>query len=183
VRIIFATDFRGHLRKVLWFTENKTGISAGICDSKANPHATYHLNGTYHHKVTTRGGEKLKIGTEHKKPLSSITSKEQLLGTATFYSNNIMARLPRYTPDGRADAMVILGQSVFHGIACASFASYILHRSHENAFIADAYSAYEDQLFTLVTVNVFALDLFPNLKVGVIVYRGGKLMGMPPKPD
>ena len=180
MRAIVATDFRGHLRKVLWFTENKSGISAGICDSKTNPHATYHLDGTYHHRITSRG-RNLKIASERKKPLLSISAEEQLLGTAAFYDENIMARLPRYTPDGRADIVIVLGQSIFSGIACASFNSHIIPRSHEEKFIADAYSAYEDESFTLVSVNVFALDLFDRLKIGVVVYRGGKVLGLPQK--
>ncbi len=172
MRAIIATDFAGHLRKLIWFTENKTGISAGLYDRKTNAHATYHVDGTYHQKLTHRGRIIKFPTTERKPPLQSITIKEQLLGTAAFYADTIMNRLPRFTPDGRADIIVILGQSVFSNIRCAAFNSYILHRNHEAAFLKDAYSLYEDESFMLVTVNVFGLDLFPDHKVGVIVYKG-----------
>jgi hypothetical protein len=46
VRAIIATDFRGELRKLVWLTENNTGVSAGICESGPDPHATYHVGDT-----------------------------------------------------------------------------------------------------------------------------------------
>jgi hypothetical protein len=153
-------------------TENKTGISAGICEPETNPHATYHVDGTYHHKLAVRG-RTVKISTPEKKtPLVSITSKQQLLGTAAFYADDTMTRLPRFTRDRRANTIIVLGQSVFSNIRCAAFNSYILHRNHESAFLRDAYSAYEDRSFTLVAVNVFGLDFFPDHKVGMIIYKG-----------
>ena len=51
MRAIIATDFDGRLRKLVWITENATGVSAGICEGKPNPHATYHVDGTYHCKL------------------------------------------------------------------------------------------------------------------------------------
>jgi hypothetical protein len=83
-----------------------------------------------------------------------------------------MTRLPQFTPDGRAGAIVVLGQSVFSNIRCAAFNSYILHRDHESAFLTEAHSAYEDGAFTLVAANVFGLDFFPDHKVGMIIYKG-----------
>ena len=65
-------------------TENKTGISAGICEPGTNPHATYHVDGTYHHKLTNRGRTVKMPAPEKKTPLVSITAKQQLLGTAVF---------------------------------------------------------------------------------------------------
>ena len=102
----------------------------------------------------------------------SITAKQQLLGTAAFYADDTMTRLPRFTPDGRVDTIVVLGQSLFSNIRCAAFNSYILHRNHESAFLGDAYSTYEDGSFTLVAVNVFGLEFFPDHKVGMIIYKG-----------
>ena len=172
MRAIICTDYAGHLRKLIWLTENKTGISAGICEPDTNPHATYHVDGTYHHKFTHRG-RTVKMSTPEKRvPLASITAKQQLLGTAAFYAEDTMTRLPRFAPDGRADTIVVLGQSVFSNIRCAAFNSYILHRNHESAFLGDAYSNYEDGSFTLVAVNVFSLEFFPDHKVGLIMYKG-----------
>ncbi|MBZ5637044.1 MAG: hypothetical protein LAO55_28300 [Acidobacteriia bacterium] len=172
MRAIICTDYSGHLRKLIWLTENKTGISAGICEPATNPHATYHIDGTYHHKLTHRG-RTVKMSTPEKRaPLVSITAKQQLLGTAAFYADDTMTRLPRFAPDGRADTIVVLGQSVFSDIRCAAFNSYILHRNHESAFLGDAYSNYEDGSFTLVAVNVFGLEFFPDHKVGLIMYKG-----------
>ena len=54
MRAIIATDFHGQLRKLVWLTENKTGISAGICEGIPDPHATYHADGKYHHKLTNK---------------------------------------------------------------------------------------------------------------------------------
>jgi hypothetical protein len=53
MRAIIATDFRGTLRKVLWLTENRTGVSAGICERAPDPHATYHVDGI----VSSQGAE------------------------------------------------------------------------------------------------------------------------------
>lgn len=61
---------------------------------------------------------------------------------------------------------------MFSNIRWAAFSSYILHRSHESTFLADAYSNYENGLFTLVAVNVFGLAFFPDHKVGMIMYKG-----------
>src|SRR4029453_1140783 len=83
VRAIIATDFCGELRKVVWLTENKTGISAGICEGCRNPHATYHANGRYHHRAR-RKGRLLTIAPEMRPPLPSISTKAQLFGTAAF---------------------------------------------------------------------------------------------------
>lgn len=171
MRAIICTDYSGHLRKLIWLTENETGISAGICERDTNPHATYHVDGTYHLKLTHRG-RGVKTNTEKKMPLASITVKQPLLVTAAFYAHDTMNRLPLFKPDGRADTIVILGQSVFSGIRCAAFSTYILHRNHESAFLADAYSTYENGSFTLVAVNVFGLAFFPEHKVGMIVYKG-----------
>lgn len=172
MRAIICTDFSGHLRKLIWVTECKNGISIGLYDSSdADPHATYHVDGTYHCKITQRG-QTFKFAPEKKTPLESISAKEPLLGTAAFYSEDTMSRLPVFLPDGRADNTVILSQSVFSGIRCAAFAGYILHRNYESDFLDDAYSDYENDSFMLVSVNVFGLETFPEHKVGIIVYRG-----------
>ena len=98
----------------------------------------------------------------------SITAKQQLLGTAAFYADDTNDTASRFAPDGRADTIVVLGQSVFSN----TFNSYILHRNHESAFLGDAYSTYENGSFTLVAVNVFGLEFFPDRKVGMIMYKG-----------
>ncbi len=171
MRALICTNYSGHLRKLIWVTENKTGVFAGICESETDPHASYHADGTYHHKLVHRG-EKMTIFPQKKPQLASIPSKEQLLGTAAFYAEDTMSRLPLFTPDGRANSMVILSQSVFSNIRCAAFNSYILHRDHETDFLNETYSHYENDSFMLVTVNVFGLEFFPNHKVGMIVYKG-----------
>jgi hypothetical protein len=171
MRAVICTDYANQLRKLIWVTENKTGISAGICERDANPHATYHVDGTYHHKLTHRG-QTLTLSPTKKVPLASIKPKEQLLGTAAFYAEDTMRLLPLFTPDGRADSMVILSQSVFSDIRCAAFNSYILHRDHEADFLKDTYAHYECDSFMLVAVNIFGLEFFPDHKVGMIVYRG-----------
>jgi hypothetical protein len=42
----------------------------------------------------------------------------------SFYVENTMKRLPRFRPDRRVDALLVLGQSVFRDIGCASFNIY-----------------------------------------------------------
>jgi hypothetical protein len=37
MRAIIATDFDGYLRKLIWLTENQTGVSTGICERTPNP--------------------------------------------------------------------------------------------------------------------------------------------------
>lgn len=101
-----------------------------------------------------------------------ITVKEQLFGISAFYEDRPMSYLPAFSPDSRVNTLVVLGQYIFNNIRCAAFNSYIPHRSHESAFIVGAYSSYEDDSFMLIAVNVFALDLFPDDKVGVIAYKG-----------
>ena len=64
MRAIICTDYSGHLRKLIWLTENKTGISAGICEPDTNPHATYHVDGTYHVKLR---GRTVKMSTPEKR--------------------------------------------------------------------------------------------------------------------
>ena len=174
MRAIIATDFRGHLRKLIWLTENKTGVSAGICETVPNPHASYHADGTYHHKIAT-GGRVMKLWPEKKAPLRTIVTREQLFGTAAFYVDDIMTRLPRFKPNRRVDALLVIGQSVFSDIACASFNIYIVHRTHEAKFVAEAYSSYEDGSFMVVAVNLFALHLFTDHQLGVIIYKGRKV--------
>ena len=120
MRAIIATDFCGELRKVVWLTENKTGISAGICEGVPDPHATYHANGRYHHRVRSKG-RLLTIAPEMRPPLRSISTKAQLFGTAAFYDDAIMKRLPVFTPNRRVDALLVIRQSVLRDIACASF--------------------------------------------------------------
>jgi hypothetical protein len=181
MRAIICTDYSSHLRKLIWLTEYRTGISAGIYERETNPHATYHMDGTYHYKLTHRGRTVKMLPPEQKVPLVAITAKEQLLGTGEFYTDDTMNRLPLFTPDSRVDIVVVLGQSVFRNIRFAAFNSHILHRNHESAFFTDAYSTYENGSFTLVAVNVFSLDLFPDHKVGVIVYKGRGTF-TPPQP-
>jgi hypothetical protein len=107
-------------------------------------------------------------------PLKSISTKAQLLGTAAFYDDGIMKRLPIFTPNRRVDALLVLGQSVFRDIACASFNIYILHRTYEAKFVAEAYSDYEDSSFMVVAVDLFGLHIFTDHQLGVIIYKGKK---------
>ena len=174
MRAIIATDFGGVLRKLLWITENKSGISAGICERKPDPHATYHHDGTYHHKVRNKR-RLLTIAPEKRVPLRAISREAQLFGTAAFYSDTIMSRLPVFTPNRRVDALLVLGQSVFRDIGCASFNVSILHRSHEAKFVAKAYTSYEDDSFMIVSVQLFGLQIFTDHQVGVVIYKGRKL--------
>src|SRR5215210_6279579 len=102
MRAIIATDFESELRKVVWITENATGVSAGICEAKANPHATYHIDGTHHCKITSKG-RVLTLTREKKSRLDAITSKQPLLATAAFYAHNTMKRLPHLRSEPRAD--------------------------------------------------------------------------------
>ena len=173
MRAIIATDFCGELRKVVWLTENKTGISAGICEGVPDPHATYHENGRYHHRVRSKG-RLLTIAPEMRPPLRSISTKAQLFGTAAFYDDAIMKRLPVFTPNRRVDALLVIGQSVFRDIACASFNICVLHRSYEAKFIREAYSDYEDSSFMVVAVDLFGLHIFTDHQLGVIIYKGKK---------
>ncbi len=177
MRAIIATDFGGQLRKLVWLTENKSGLSAGICESIPDPHATYHVDGTYHNKIRSKG-RLLTIAPEKRVPLRSISTKAQLFGTAAFYSDAVMKRLPVFTPNRRVDALLVLGQSVFSDIACASFNIYILHRSYEAKFVAEAYSCYEDRSFMVVAVDLFGLHIFTDHQLGVIIYKGKKPPGI-----
>jgi len=173
MRAIIATDFEGHLRKLIWLTENKAGVSAGICEGTPDPHATYHADGRFHCKITSKG-HVLKLLSEKKRPLTAITTMEQLLGTASFYAEDIMKRLPPFRPDRRVDALLVLGQSVFRDIACASFNIYIVNREHEAHFVEQAYSSYEAGDFMLVAVNLFKLERFTSHELGVVIYKGRK---------
>jgi hypothetical protein len=85
-----------------------------------------------------------------------------------------MKRLPVFTPNRRVDALLVLGQSVFRDIACASFNIYALHRSYEAKFIREAYSDYEDSSFIVVAVDLFGLHIFTDHQLGVIIYKGKK---------
>ena len=116
----------------------------------------------------------LTIAPEKRTPIRSIADQTQLFGTDAFYSKAIMNRLPVFKPNRRIDALLVLGQSVFSDIACASFNIYIIHRSHEAKFVAEAYSFYEDQSFMVVAVNLFGLQIFSDHQVGVIIYKGKK---------
>jgi hypothetical protein len=116
----------------------------------------------------------LKLLSEKKSPLVTITTMEQLLGTASFYAEDIMKRLPPFKPDRRVDALLVLGQSVFRDIACASFNIYIVNRDHEAQFVEHAYSSFEVGDFMLVAVNLFKLELFTGHELGVVIYKGRK---------
>jgi hypothetical protein len=175
MRAIITTDFESQLRKVVWITENATGASAGICERKPNPHATYHIDGTHHCRIRSKG-RMLKVFEEKKSPLAEIRGKQPLLVTGAFYAANTMRHLPQLSSDPRVDTLLILGQAVFRDIGCASFSIAILHQSCESAFIDDAYSSYEDQLFTLVAVHLLPLVRFPAQKIGVVIYKGRKFV-------
>lgn len=84
-----------------------------------------------------------------------------------------MKRLPVFRPNRRVDALLVLGQSVFSDIVCASFNIYVVHRGHEAKFVSGAYSSYEDS-FMVVAVNLFGLHIFTDHQLGVIIYRGKK---------
>src|SRR6266513_3061730 len=112
MRAIIATDFESQLRKVVWITENATGVSAGICERKPNPHATYHIDGTHHYKIRSKG-RVLKMFEEKKCPLAQIKGRQPLLVTGAFYAANTMRHLPRLTSDPRLDTLLVLGQAVF----------------------------------------------------------------------
>ena len=83
-----------------------------------------------------------------------------------------MKRLPIFKPNRRVDALLVLGQSVFSDIGCASFNICVLHRSYEAKFVSNAYSSYEDPSFMVVAVNLFGLHIFTDHQLGVIIYKG-----------
>ena len=93
MRAIIATDFRRTLRKVLWLTENRTGVSAGICERAPDPHATYHVDGMYHHRVRSKG-RLLTIAPEKRTPIRSIADQTQLFGTDAFSGSRYSATSP-----------------------------------------------------------------------------------------
>jgi hypothetical protein len=170
MRAIIATDFDGQLRKLIWLTEYENGVSAGICDPEHNPHASYHPDGTFHCKFT-KEERVLKFIDEKKLPLNELALEQQLLGTGFAYSDDIMRRLPQFTPDPRLDVLQVLAQSVFSDVGYLAFHIYIMHRSHETAFLTNAYSSYEDKSFMLVTVNLFRLEFFTDHQLGMIIYK------------
>ena len=173
MRAIIATDFDSHLRKVVWITENATGVSAGICERRPNPHATYHIDGTYHCRIKTKG-RSLTLFQEKKCPLTEIEKLQPLLVTGAFYADNTMRRLPRLSSDARVDTLLVLAQDVFRDIGCASFSISIFHQSCESRFIDDAYSSYKDGSFMLVDIHLLPLVRCPEQKVGVVIYKGRK---------
>ena len=170
MRAIIVTDFDGHLRKLMWLTEFNDGVSTGIYDTKQDPHATYHADGTFHVRFT-KGEHRLKFAEEKKVPLNQIEPKEQLLGTNFVYNDDVMARQPQFTLDFSADALMVLGQSVFRDVGYLALNIYVIHRSHEAKFIMQTYSSYEDKSYSLVALNVFKLHLFADHEVGVIIYK------------
>ena len=114
----------------------------------------------------------------------------QLFGTAAFYSEAVMKRLPVFTPNRRVDALLVLGQSVFRDIECASFSIHVIHRSYEANVITGAYSSHEDSSFMVVAVNLFGLHIFTDHQLGVIIYKGKKppasnraMQRTPPRSD
>src|SRR6266481_5737474 len=117
--------------------ENRTGVSAGICERAPDPHATYHVDGMYHHRVRSKG-RLLTIAPEKRTPIRSIADQTQLFGTAAFYSEAIMNRLPVFKPNRRVDALLVLGQWLFSATAWPSFNFFITPRSHEANFGAEA---------------------------------------------
>ena len=100
--------------------------------------------------------------------------EQPLLVTGAFYADDTMRRLPLLSSDPRVDTLLVLGQSVFRDIGCASFSISILHQSCASRFIDGAYSSYEDGSFALVAVHLFPLERFPEQKVGVVIYKGRK---------
>jgi hypothetical protein len=173
MRAIIATDFDGRLRKLIWVTESDDGVSAGVCDAKHNPHASYHVDGTFHFKFTNEEGES-KLFNQKKPPLNQLAVEQQLLGTQFVYNDDIMAQLPQFTPDPRADVLLVLPQPVFSDVGYLAFHIHIINRTHEPAFLTQAYSSYEDKSFTLASVNLFGLHCFTDHQVGVIVYKRRK---------
>jgi hypothetical protein len=128
------------------------------------------VDGRFHCKFTN-DEQVLKFIDEKKVPLNQLAVEQQLLGTGFPYSDDIMARLPQFTPDRRADVLLVLAQSVFSDVGYLAFYICIIHRSHEPAFLAHAYSSYEDKSYMLVTVNLFGLEFFTDHQVGVIIYK------------
>jgi len=174
MRAFVCTDFENERRNLVWLTEYNTGVSVGLYDGDADPHATYHTDGTFHHKVRSRGTRFCISGSQSKPPLSKIPEEEQLLNTCVFYSKDIMSRHTKFKPDPRTSVVVVLPHSLFLGNNAIALNSSIINRTHEEVFIQHAYDSHRDGSFKLVAIHVFALDLFPNHKVGLVVYTGKK---------
>jgi hypothetical protein len=128
------------------------------------------VDGTCHHKITSQGRVS-QIFPEKKAPLRDIATEQQLLGTGFAYTDDIIARLPQFTPDRRADVLLVLAQSVFTDVGYLAFNICIIHRSHEPAFLTQPYFSYEDKSYMLVTVNLFGLQFFTDHQLGVIIYK------------
>ena len=176
MRAFICTDFESEFRRLVWLTEFKSGVSVGLYNGKSDPHATYHTDGTFQHKITTSRGVVCIQDSKKKPALVEITQKEQLLNTSVEYNDVIMSRHTIFKPDHRTRAVVFLPHALFLGTNAIALNSSIINCKYEEDYIQHAYDDfYQDKSFKLVAVYVLALDLFTNHKVGLIIYTGKRI--------
>ena len=91
MRAFVCTDYGSVIRKLVWLNESRAGVYVGMYDKSANPHASYHADGTHHLKIVHRG-EEVTPFQEQKLPICSIPTYHSILGHTAFYEDSTMSQ-------------------------------------------------------------------------------------------
>jgi len=173
MRAFVCTDYGSVIRKLVWLNESRAGVYVGMYDKAANPHASYHADGTHHMKIVHRGTEVTSF-QEQKLPICSIPTYHSILGHGAFYEDSTMSQLPEFRTTPKETAFVLISHAIFRHIGALAMNMFIVNRTHELEFLSQMYARYQDDTFDLVTVSIFRLEHFPSHNLSVVLYRGKK---------
>jgi hypothetical protein len=169
MRAFICTDYDSTIRKLVWLNESRAGVYVGMYDEKKNPHTSYHADGRHQTKITL-GGKEIEVFREHRKPITSISGHQQIMGHGAFYADSTMRRLPQFE-SSKETAFVLIGRGIFKHVEALGMDTFIVNRQYEAEFLKRMYADYEADSFELVTVNTFRLEHFPSHNVSIVLYR------------
>ena len=170
MRVFLCTDHDSIIRKLVWLNESPSGVFAGMFDSTADIHCSYHTDGTHQTKFIRDSAESL-LSREQHPPIASIQTHQQIIGYGAFYDEKTMNRLPIFKSESQETAFVIIGNAIFKHIQALAMNTYIVHRQYQPEFLNEMYRDYQNPPFDLVSVNTFRLENFPLHNVSVVLYR------------
>jgi hypothetical protein len=170
MRAFVCTDYDSTIRKLVWLNESRAGVYVGMYDEKKNPHTSYHADGRHQTKITL-GGKKVEVFREHRKPITSISGHQQIMGHAAFYADSTMRRLPQFESESKETAFFLIGRAIFRHVDALAMNTFIVKRQYEAQFLKRMYADYQSDSYELVAVSTFRLEHFPSHNVSIVLYR------------
>ena len=169
-RLFICVNYQGKPYKLIWFNEDSTGVYIGLYGLVQGVHFSYHQDGIKHFKIP----DSKEYLQEHQGlPIAQITDFAQITFQAIpLYPQMMAITGNEYRQDDKNSTNAIFIEGSIFSEGMIGLSSYLINRKSEQIFVDYLYSDTFQPHYEILVCNIFALNFFPQHKLGLIILKG-----------